>query len=718
MGHAPGNPARRTWKLTLLGAFIAAAVILASQGPDSPLAAAGAVLHGWTSGGVAGLLWCAAAVGLGLWIMPGKPGLTRLALAGAIGTGLMLWTAHLAGVLGLYRGALAIAVAWAPVLIGLVALAGPIRRALSTPPRDTNPTGRKLTRIIQLACLPALAVISVAVCIPPGTLWESEARGYDTLSYHLALPKEWLALGRLTPLEHNAYSLLPSFIEAAYLQLAAMLGGAGTDGRWTAACAALHAGLALLAALCIAALTRGIVRRADSDHPAPPWIAGAAAVVVPWTAVTASLSYNEMGMLLGTAGACLFAIGAPDSPHPRKHAVLLGFSLAVATACKPTAAFMGGPLVLLCILAWNPRRAWPRLLMFFFLGAAIASAPWLVRNALYSGNPVFPALSTFFGTAHWSPDQIERWNAAHHAHAGILGSAHRLLSPDGVLHPQWSLFFAALLGSVIAVSLSPQARRAAWPLLAGLFLQLLAWTAIGHQQPRFLMPCILTGAATLGVAASILLSTKWHRAGGALVAAVILLMSLDSARLYMNENAGQPARALVPGCPAITGTSLGTDEELAAIPRPELIAALAGIDGTGNPVAATNRLVALDAAERAKSGYPPPLVYLLGDATPLYFTVPVLWNTTWDRWPLEEARAEHPDNPPAWAEALRHRGVTHILINLAEIDRLRRSGYSPPGMTPDAGARFVREACTPIVEWPAMGSGLFALPRPPAPASR
>jgi hypothetical protein len=51
-----------------------------------------------------------------------------------------------------------------------------------------------------LAAAPALAVLLLAACCPPGTLWRSEALGFDVLSYHLQLPREWLAGGRLAPL--------------------------------------------------------------------------------------------------------------------------------------------------------------------------------------------------------------------------------------------------------------------------------------------------------------------------------------------------------------------------------------------------------------------------------------------------------------------------------------------------------------------------------------
>ena len=67
-------------------------------------------------------------------------------------------------------------------------------------------------------------MLIVACTIPPGLTWAVEAWGYDVLSYHLELPREWLAIGRMTGLEHNVYSYLPSLAEAGYMLIGAMRG--------------------------------------------------------------------------------------------------------------------------------------------------------------------------------------------------------------------------------------------------------------------------------------------------------------------------------------------------------------------------------------------------------------------------------------------------------------------------------------------------------------
>ena len=107
---------------------------------------------------------------------------------------------------------------------------------------------------------------------------------------------------------------------------------------------------------------------------------------------------------------------------------------------------------------------------------------------------------------------------------------------------------------------------------------------------------------------------------------------------------------------------------------------------------------------------PGSVVYLLGDATPLYFRPPVLYNTTWDRWPLGEAIAAAPGEPAQWTRALRERGVRLVLVNFAELERLRRSGWADPRITPEAlKAWLERGGVRPIKEWQELGSALFEL---------
>jgi hypothetical protein len=257
----------------------------------------------------------------------------------------------------------------------------------------------------------------------PGWLWASEFGGYDALSYHLQLPQEWLRGGRIAPVEHNVYSFLPGYVEAAFAHLGAMTlaprpdGLLAGDGWRLIACHALHAGITLVAAWLSGTLARRLAIRAGL-RPRGVAMAGlvgaGVALTTPWAVVAGSLAYNEGAVNALLAGALL--VCAQPGLSPGRRGVLVGALVGVACGCKPTALFFAGAPAALGLLAGvgpEGRRRLARAIALGALAGGIALAPWLVRNAMHVGNPVFPFASELFGTSHWSAEQAERYAAAH-----------------------------------------------------------------------------------------------------------------------------------------------------------------------------------------------------------------------------------------------------------------------------------------------------------------
>lgn len=694
--------------LVFAGLLAGAVAWLASLGSGDWVAALGSVVLRWISAGAVAGVWVLSAAGWGAaarrtlgWKDAG------VGISAAVGLALSLWLAHGLGSIG-WPGGRSVAAAWVVAGLGLFAWRVWEGRAAW---RATVEIACSHATVL-MACVPALAALVVASCVPPGTIWAVEGSGYDTLSYHLALAREWAAAGRLAPLENNAYSWLPSYVEAAYLHLLVVMGAGGSrvDPLWVEASQALSAVLVLVAAVCVGSVARGSIARASVERSSSGRgtlagvVAAGVVLVTPWSVITGSLAYNEMGMLACLAGAvrCAWGDGTADGRRVSgvTRGVLCGLCLGASVACKPTAAFFGGPLVLMLLLGLNGRGAWPRLLAGAAAGGVLVSGPWLLRNWLAGGNPAFPYLRGVFGDGHWSAEQHARWEDAHHAGGSFWDSAARLVSGEGMFHPAWSVVLGlGVLAGVWAAWRGERAGLGARLLAVGLLMQLMVWMVVGHQQPRFLLACLVTAGPLLGIVAAGLSGGRWRQAAMAAAGAVLLVPSLGSAVLFSRENAGAPCRALSVGVVGVSGA--GDDAELARLPEEELLAAL---KASGNPVAAANLWL-----RRLRLSGEPSRLYLLGDAGALYHEAPLLWNTTWDAWPLEEARRAAPDDPAAWGRALWERGVTHVLLNLAEVDRLRKSGYSPEAMTPETCAAFVRAACEPVVEWPERGMGLYRL---------
>ncbi|HRQ74168.1 MAG TPA: hypothetical protein PLU35_14175, partial [Phycisphaerales bacterium] len=211
----------RAWTLALgaAGGVMLLAAVASIGSPGGSAGALGSVIF------KAGSAWPAV-----LYLL-GAHGLGRLAsrawraatfaapLQFGAGLAIMLSVSHLLGVAGLLHGATGIALGLGVCIAGAAVACEQWARAARAGRRDSAQT-----RGGAWLAAPAAAVLAVAACSPPGWLWDSEFGGYDVLSYHLQLPQEWLALGSIRPLQHNVYSYLPGYVEAAYLHLAAMTG--------------------------------------------------------------------------------------------------------------------------------------------------------------------------------------------------------------------------------------------------------------------------------------------------------------------------------------------------------------------------------------------------------------------------------------------------------------------------------------------------------------
>jgi hypothetical protein len=636
-------------------------------------------------------LYLIAALGLGrlgLWLFASSrdPWLVQA----GVGLAAMLAISHLIGQAGLVKGTIGIIAAWAPIGVGLGLLMHQLSRRSSNDRADATP--RTWAMLDFLPLMLAGSILVVAACNPPGGLsgmdfgglWRSEFGGFDALSYHLPIVQEWLAGGRLAPMTHNVYSYLPGYVEAAFLHVSVMSGAGdlkggmlADDGWRVLTCQFLHAGLAVMAAWWAGRLAASWVGEGPVRRPASMLAAGLT-LATPWAVVTGSLAYNEMGVV--ALSVPLLAVAADTGLSPWKRGVLAGLLLGAAASVKPTAFFLLGAPTAVLVFASLPRRAW---LPFVAAGCAaglLVMLPWLVRNWAACGNPVFPFAHSLFGLSHWTPDQFERYRAAHHEASGLADRlALMVVAPStggqhrGLLHPQWGLFFPFIVVAILAAWRHAAARPLALRFSLGLVGSLVLWLTLTHLQSRFLLPLLAPGAVAAALGLTALAGAK-HLLARAAAIVLPLTQAAGLAFIFANQNGGQPGASLAWMPADASGASLRA--ALAKAPSGER---MEFFTRQASPLLFAN--LALP---------PQSKVYLLGDATPLYFTVPVVFNTVWDRWPLLDAMDAAPGDPAAqgglWIQSLRARGITHVLLNLPEIARYRASGYSDPRLTVQAVA--------------------------------
>lgn len=681
---------------------------------------------------IAPMLYAGAALGIGSFVRKilgasavSAGGGIPLGAAWGIGFSFVLGLSHVLGMLGLLsvdRWWLALG-----VLIPGIALLAVSRVKPEASPgegREARAWNRAGNVIFLAVCIASGVLLTLAVCIAPGWLWPSEFGAFDSLSYHLQLPKEWLATGRLWPVTNNVYSFLPGTMEAAYMHLMAVcgmpLGAPASFSRFESATMetggiaanALHAVCAIAAAMSIGELARAMARRLGASHARQrdaQFAAQTLFVATPWVIVVGSISYNEMPMLLMFAAALWVAMS--EDLRPGIRGLLVGWLVGSACMVKPTALLFVGVPCGIALLAWVPRRGWFAAIACGAAAGLLALMPYLVRNWLASGNPVFPYLHDVLGRGHWTAEQFARFASGHHFTGSWIERLRLLVQPDmndpagprhrGLLHPQCAWIFPVTAIAITALLSRKDLRRALWVLPAIVLVQLVLWVGATHIQSRFLLPLLVPACAAVGAAffgAS--WTREWIARGGMIVVAFASVWGAGYTLMQMRAALPvSPIGVMETGADAFHGLSLRTID-WGKESRDVRVKALSAL----GPTPFVNQLWHEGALGSGK-------VYLLGDSTPFYFAAPVLYHTTWDTSPIGAAIRDFPAEPRWWTRELRDRGVTSVLINFSELERLRRSGWYDPAVTPEALTPWV-ETLSPVRIWENLGVGLYLLPEP------
>lgn len=678
---------------------------------DTPVAALASTLTMVSLGGGLALGYLLGAMGWGRLVVRvlAKDSPSAVWLQLPCGLGLALFASHMLGVLGLLSGPGGIIGAWAFVGVGLVVLAHQVTSG------ELRPERWPVAPVWLWLGAPALGLTLVAASSPPGWLWGSEGGGYDVLSYHMQLVKEWLSgsegllgAGRLWPVEHNVYSYLPSYMEGAFLHVAAMVGAGSApdalvagDGLGVVGAQMLHTLVGLVGALTVARCVWVALDRAS----VPGWCArfgaccGAAMVLgTPWSVVVGSMAYNEMVLVTLGAGAVLVSLDGGSSAL--KRAIVAGALVGVAAGAKPTGVFLLGPVAGLALLAYAPKRKWVPMVLVGSVAGVAVMAPWLVRNFLAGGNPIFPFGTDLFGSAHWSAEQVARYGAAHRFDGTLMDRIGLLFSSDrGIMHAQWVFVFPMSAVCLVIACVWRQTRTLGVVLVLGALGGLAAWLALTHVQSRFLVPLVVPLATGFGLACGWLAHAGHEEgrpgprgvAGAGLGVVICLALAAASGWIFTQERSGMPNAFLVGGVGDRTGWYVAgsSAQERASVLEEVPV----------GPTEFFNVVPGLD---------PDAKLLLVGDATPLYYLGDpsrVVYHTTYDRSVLGDAIRANPGDPDAWSEALRAQGIGYVLINWSELGRLWSSGSGPtgwydPDVTPEAIESWARSLLH-INAWPA-----------------
>ena len=261
---------------------------------------------------------------------------------------------------------------------------------------------------VSVSAIALIGAFLFLASLAPVTSWDAGVA-------HLALPSDYVRLGRITLLDGNVYSAYPQALHSIFA-VAYYISG-------ERAVSVLCWCLGLLACGAVFALGRRLYNRK----------AGLLAAVF---LITSPFFLSQVGTVAidmpfaGIVLAALLCIVCWQREQGSHWLILAG--LLVGFGCG--VRHPGYVAMTLCAIGifWSGRSVKPAAL---FLGVATLSAmPWLIRSYLLVGNPVYPLLETVFPQNVFAVHQVTEWGAHETVQkSSLLGFA--FFSFDLVMHP-------------------------------------------------------------------------------------------------------------------------------------------------------------------------------------------------------------------------------------------------------------------------------------------
>eukprot|EP00913_Durusdinium_trenchii_P028496 g26724.t1 len=385
------------------------------------------------------------------------------------------------------------------------------------------------------------------------------------------------------------------------------------------------------------------------------WLAATIHLSTPWIYRISIIAYAEGGLTFYLFVSLLAAVRAVDEFRVNGSArpfLLVGLFAGSAMACKyPGVLQVVIPMGIVAVATpflhkgeggaqWKAALGCGSVLA---AGTLIAVGPWLVKNSLETGNPVYPLAYSVFGGADWDDAMNAKWRAGHSPDNHEIADL-GVKFVDVTLKSDW---LSPLLFCFAPLSLlsSEMRKRAGWLWLYVTFL-FLAWWVFTHRIDRFWVPMIPVVSLLAGAGATWNRSTSWRRLCGTVMIVAVVY------------NLGY-----------ITSRFSGYNAYLKDIH--------AAREAVTPPVI---RYLNRELPKNAK-------VLCVGEAEVFDARFPLVYNTVFDRSIFEEWFGKSAEGVNSADKTLRsatniratlakHK-ITHVFVNWAEIERYRQTyGYT------------------------------------------
>ncbi len=418
------------------------------------------------------------AIGYGS-VLPLRGGGERLLIR--LGAGLW-FIAHLVFLLGitslLYRISLLVVLLPGVALLIVKSLPAFSSQGLSPIVRKRWPQNP----IVWLMLLPILFLVVLALS---GALTPPIAR--DSLVYHLALPKLYLQHHQWVEIPENIYSFFPGLAESLYTLVL------GLGSRYPAL---VHA---VFGVICLGAtITLGRMLSLQCET----CLLGVAALVATptfWAEMT--WAYVDLVNTFYWALAAICFLRWQENKE-RYWLPLLGFCAGAASGCKYTSLILIPiiPLGLLFELKKSGNVGQRQILLTVFIPVIttlLVVSPWLGRNLILTGNPLYPFFWDLFpsSTLGWDAERASLYQIMLTQYGGTnKGLVDYLTAPfrvflagrfNSVSHYDGVLNFFYLLAWPLFFVRKQWGSKSGY--LLGLSLVYLAYWSLSTQQARFLL---------------------------------------------------------------------------------------------------------------------------------------------------------------------------------------------------------------------------------------
>jgi 4-amino-4-deoxy-L-arabinose transferase-like glycosyltransferase len=467
------------------------------------------------------LLGSLALSGLGIalfrrWLAGFDP-MARLGLGGLLGLGVLGTYTLLVGLLpgGLDWGGFGVIVL---ALVGIWFLIQEFRGLTFAKPEN-----------VDLLAYLALAVgFLFALC---AVLTPSTPNDWDSIAYHLAIPKIYLANGQIRPILFIHHSNFPAVVDLSFVWGLLVGGQAGAKAF-------------ILAYTVFGVLAIGGIAKEAYGKAASLWamVAFATVPVVLWESGTA---YIDVAHGLFAGFGLLLALKGLKDEH-RASFVLAGLMLGLACASKYTGLQTLFVAALILGISLLLKRQSVRPVFTVVLIAVVVASPWYVKNVVWTGNPTYPFFYEVFHGQNWDQRRADiyaveqksfgvglttekrEWGKLGHAVLGLAYQPGRYINPmqtEGGGSPLGAIGLAVFGGLLFwSLAIKPKPFEAA--LLGAAGLSLILWFALS-QQSRYITTlavpaCILAGGAAVD-----------RRLAGRVVAGLIAIQA--GITLYVNK---------------------------------------------------------------------------------------------------------------------------------------------------------------------------------------